>query len=95
MATNEPMSKQAMQGVLRRIEGKAEHSSLVGAGKDGDSLLIQTYNKLRQKAIAYNWIDEDIVIELDVNDKSVFGENTERMDVVGAAADIFLGFLSD
>jgi len=89
------MTKQAMQGVLKRISGSAEHSSLVGVGAGGDLLFIQTYNKLRKKAIANNWIDEDIVAELDINDKSIFRDNAAIMDIIGAAAEIFRGALQE
>ena len=89
------MTKKTMCGVLRRISNSAEHSGLVGVGGGSCLLFIQTHNKLRAKALANGWIDGDIVIELDTKDTSIFTENVEWMDVVGAAAEIFRGFLDE
>ena len=92
------MTKQTMKEILKGISQSAQESSLTGKTVDGDLLFIQTYNKLRKKALDNNWIDGDIVIELDLKNESVFGDevtkfNIERMDVIGAATVIFLSSL--
>ena len=94
------MNKQTMKEILKSIKNSAQECSLTTKCVDGDLLFIQTYNKLRKIAIDENWIDSDIVIELNLNDASIFGEeierlNIERMDVIGAAATIFAASLID
>jgi len=94
------MTKQTMKEILKGISQSAQECSLTGKTVDGDLLFIQTYNKLRKKAIDSNWIDEDIVIELDLKNESIFGDevtkfNIERMDVIGAAAVIFMSSLNE
>ena len=92
------MNKKTMQDILKGIANSAQESSLTAKCVDGDRLFIQTYNKLRKIALDNNWIDGDIVIELDLKDDSIFGAgeerlNIERMDVIGAAAVIFMSSL--
>jgi hypothetical protein len=94
------MTKQTMKNILKGICQSAQESSLTGKTVDGDLLFIQTYNKLRKKAIEYNWVDDDIVIELDLKNESIFGDevtkfNIERMDVIGAAAVVFMSSLDE
>lgn len=94
------MTKQTMKGILKGISQSAQESSLTGKTVDGDLLFIQTYNKLRKKALENNWIDGDIVIEIDLKDDSIFGDATqrleiERMDVIDAAIVIFMSSLDD
>ena len=101
-ATNErktTMTKQTMRAMLKEIWKAAHESSLTGCLVDGDVVFLQTYSKLRKKAIENGWIDEDIVMELDFNDESIFGNeqtrpNIQRMDVIGAAAAVFMSSLS-
>jgi len=92
------MTKQTMKEILKGMSQSAQENSLTGKTVDGDLLFIQTYNKLRKKALDNNWIDGDIVIELDLKNESIFGDevtkfNIERMDVIGAAAVIFMSSL--
>jgi len=94
------MNKKTMQDILKGIANSAQESSLTAKCVDGDLLFIQTYNKLRKIALANEWIDGDIVIELDLKNESIFGDevtklNIERMDVIGAAAVIFMSSLCD
>ena len=89
-----------MREILRGIYNAATECSLTGKAADGDRVFIQTYNKLREKAAANGWIDGDIVIKLDLNDESVFGDEVtrlkiERMDVIGAAAVVFMSSLGE
>ena len=101
-ATNERrtvLTKQAMREILKGIIGATQESSLTGMNSDGYLLYIQTYNSLRKKAIENNWIDPDIVIELDFQNESIFGnEETkpkiEKMDIIGAAVVVFRSSLS-
>jgi methylmalonyl-CoA mutase N-terminal domain/subunit len=87
------MTVQVMKKILEGIQETSYEISITGNQADSDLLFIQTYNKLRQKAIDNGWIDDDIVIELDINNKSIFGEDKERMDIIGAAATIFMSAL--
>jgi len=94
------MNKKAMREILKGIANSAQESSLTSKCVDGDLLFIQTYNKLRKIALDNNWINGDIVIELDLKNESIFGDevtklNIERMDVIGAAAVIFISSLLD
>ena len=94
------MNKKSMKDILKGIANSAQESSLTTKCVDGDRLFIQTYNKLRKIALDNNWIDGDIVIELDLKNESIFGDaqerlNIERMDVIGAAAVIFMSSLLD
>lgn len=94
------MNKKTMREILKSIATSAQESSLAAKWIDGDLLYIQTYNKLRKIALENNWIDGDIVIELDLKDDSIFGAgeerlNRERMDVIGAAAVIFMSSLCE
>jgi hypothetical protein len=89
-----------MYSILKGIANSAQESSLTGKCVDGDRVFIQTYNKLRKIALDNDWINGDIVIELDLKDDSIFGEgeerfNIERMDVIGAAAVVFMSSLTD
>jgi hypothetical protein len=93
------MNKQVMREILNGIKESAHESSLTAKTVDGDLLFIQTYNKLRKIALDNKWIDGDIVIELDLKNESIFGDeqqrlNIERMDVIAAAAVIFASSLS-
>ena len=94
------MNKKIMSDILKGIANSAQDTSLLYKNNDGDLLFIQTYNKLRKIALDNDWIDGDIVIELDLKDDSIFGAekerlNIERMDVIGAAAVIFMSSLLD
>ena len=94
------MNQKTMKNILKGIANSAQESSLTAKCVDGDLLFIQTYNKLRKIALDNNWIEGDIVIELDLKDDSIFGAgeerlNIERMDVIGAAAVIFMSSLSE
>ena len=94
------MNKQTMYQILCEIKNSSMTSSLTGGLADGVAPFIATYNKLRKKALSEGWIDEDIVVELDLKDESLFGSeirrhNVERMDVIGAAVVIFAAFLKE
>ena len=94
------MDKKTMRNILKGIANSAQETSLMYKGNDGDLLFIQTYNKLRKIALDNDWINEEIVIELDLKDDSIFGAreerpNIERMDVIGTAAVIFMSSLGD
>jgi len=94
------MNKKTMSNILKGIANSAQESSLTAKCVDGDLLFIQTYNKLRKIALENQWIDGEIVIELDLKDDSIFGAgeerlNIERMDVIGAATVIFMSSLLD
>ena len=94
------MNKKTVRDILKGMAVSAQESSLTAKCVDGDRLFIQTYNKLRKIALDKGWIDGDIVIELDLKDDSIFGEgeerlNIERMDVIGAAAVIFMSSLCE
>ena len=89
-----------MREILKGIATSAQESSLTTKCVDGDRLFIQTYNKLRKIALDNDWINSDIVIELDLKNESIFGNeqerlNIERMDVIGAAAVIFMSSLTE
>ena len=89
-----------MREILKGIATSAQESSLTAKCVDGDRLFIQTYNKLRKIALDNDWINSDIVIELDLKNESIFGNeqerlNIERMDVIGAAAVIFMSSLTE
>ena len=94
------MNQKTMREILRGIANSAQESSLTAKCVDGDLLFIQTYNKLRRLALENGWIDGDVVIELSLADDSIFGAgeerlNRERMDVIGAAAVIFMASLGE
>ena len=94
------MNKKTMRDILQGIKESAQECSLTVKCVDGDLLFIQTYNKLRKIALDNDWINGDIVIELDLKNESIFGDevtrlNIERMDVIGAAAVVFMSSLGD
>ena len=94
------MNEKIMYDILKGISNSAQESSLTGKCVDGDRLFIQTYNKLRKIALDNGWINGEIVIELNLDNTSIFGDgeerlNIQRMDVIGAAAIIFMSSLQE
>ena len=89
------MTKDEMKNILGGIQSYTEDMRMTrSAGDDSCIVFIKTYNKLRKKALEEGWIDGDIIMELDLNDDSLFGTaeeraNVEIIDIIGAAAMIF------
>ncbi|MHB0999285.1 MAG: hypothetical protein ACYC27_08560 [Armatimonadota bacterium] len=80
------MTKKQAINVLHQIMKTANESSLTGALCGGGAMFADTFNAIREKAIAEKWIDLEIVPIINKNSGAV-------MDEVGCASAILLGLL--
>lgn len=94
------MTKETMQKILKGIDNDASECALTGR-EGGPLLFIETYNKLRKTALENDWIDGDIVVELDLNNEAIFGvknkkkHNMEIMGVISSATALFRACLEE
>lgn len=83
------MTKQQAIALLKKIKEMSEEMSLTRQFTDGSETNKLMYKKIRNFAIENEWVDADLVIDLD----EALKPDIEHSDVIMAAATLFLGLL--
>jgi len=87
------LSKAKARKMLNTIYDIACEASMTNSLVDGSEVLVANYNQIRNVAISNGWASGDWIVELKKGE--LLNEGDNWMDVVGAAAKLFMAHLED